>query len=78
MTKVSVLRLLLCLTVVVIPAPAFGQDASVYEWLQPRIGAERFDFDHVVEIQRWLQAPLPNTYIVLAIGSKDVQPGEGF
>jgi len=42
------------------------------------VRAERLDFDNVVEIKRWLQAPQPNTYVILAIGSKDVLPGQGF
>jgi hypothetical protein len=74
----TVIRLLLSVTVIAIPAFAFGQDLAVQEWVRARASAERLDFDNVVDIKRWLQAPQPNTYVILAIGSKDVLPGQGF
>jgi hypothetical protein len=74
----TAMRLLISATVIAIPAFAFGQDVAVQQWVRARVSEERLDFDNIVEIKRWLQAPQPNTYVILAIGSKDVLPGEGF
>jgi len=72
------MRFLLSVTVIAIPAFAFGQDLGVQQWVRARVSAERLDLDNIVEIKQWLQAPQPNTYVILAIGSKDVVPSEGF
>jgi hypothetical protein len=72
------MRFLLSVTLIAIPAFAFGQDPAVQQWVRTRVSAEKLDFDNVVEIKQWLQAPQPNIYAILAIGSKDVRPGEGF
>jgi hypothetical protein len=68
------MHLLISVTVIAISASAFGQDVAVEQWVRAHVNAEKFDFDNIIEIQRWLQAPQPNTYAILAVGSKDVQP----
>jgi len=69
---------MLYLAMIAAPPLAFGQDASAYNLVQARISEERLDFDSLVEVKLWPESPQRNTYIVLALASKNVGPGEGF
>jgi len=72
--KAIIVILFGCAVITAVPGVVLAQDLSLQEWVGSQLSKQKPERVTILDVKLWPQGPRPNTYVILALGSKPATP----